>query len=366
MNECAAARVVRVGVDLSKRVYQVHAVDRSGEVVFAKPMSPERFLAWCADLPVGCLVATEACGGAHHIARRMLAMGLDARLIAAHFVAPYRLAGKSGKNDANDAAAICEAASRPHMHFVPVKTTERQGQVALHRLREGYKEERSACINRIRGLLTEFGLVFPKRPETLRRVLIEVLEDGSNELPGLVRLALERAHAHWVELDAQLAWCDQQIDVHVRTDVRAKKALQLQGIGPITASAIIAGVGDFTQFRNARQFGAWLGLVPSQNSSGGKVSLGGITKRGDDYLRTLLIQGAKAAVMTANKRTDRLSRWLLQLKARAGWQKATVALANKNARVLWTIMTHGTTFDADYLPQIPAARQPKPPAAQLA
>lgn len=293
-------------------------------------------------------------------------MGLDARLIAAHFVAPYRLAGKSGKNDANDAAAICEAASRPHMHFVPVKSTERQGQVALHRLREGYKEERSACINRIRGLLTEFGLVFPKRPETLRRVLIDVLEDASNELPGLVRLALERAHTHWVELDGQLAWCDQQIDVHVKTDNRAKKASQLQGIGPITASAIIAGVGEFTQFRNARQFGAWLGLVPSQNSSGGKTSLGGITKRGDDYLRTLLIQGAKAAVMTANKRTDRLSRWLVQLRARAGWQKATVALANKNARILWTIMTRGTIFDADHVPPIPAARQPTPRTVQAA
>jgi transposase len=165
-----------------------------------------------------------------------------------------------------------------------------------------------------------------------------------------------------VALDAQLAWCDEQIAVHVRTDVRAKRAAQLQGIGPITASAIIAGVGEFTQFRNARQFGAWLGLVPSQNSSGGKISLGGITKRGDDYLRTLLIQGAKAAVMTASKRTDRLSRWLVQLKARAGWQKAAVALANKNARILWTMMTRCTKFDPDHLPQIPPARQ-RPPAA---
>jgi transposase len=362
MNGCETAQIARVGVDLSKRVCQVHAVDRTGKVLLAKPMSPERFLAWCADLPAGCLVATEACGGAHYVARRLQAMGLDARLIAAHFVAPYRLAGKSGKNDANDAAAICEAVSRPHMHFVPVKSAERQGQVALHRLREGYKEERSACINRIRGLLTEFGLVFPKRPETLRSVLMDVLEDASNELPGLVRLALERAYSHWAALDAQLAWCDEQIAVHVRTDVRAKRAAQLQGIGPITASAIIAGVGEFTQFRNARQFGAWLGLVPSQNSSGGKISLGGITKRGDDYLRTLLIQGAKAAVMTASKRTDRLSRWLVQLKARAGWQKAAVALANKNARILWTMMTRGTTFDSDHLPQIPSARQ-RPPAA---
>lgn len=362
MTGCEAALVARVGVDLSKRVFQVHAVDRSGKVLLAKSMSPERFLAWCRGLPAGCIVATEASGGAHFIARRMRELGLNPRLIAAHFVAPYRLAGKSGKNDANDAAAICEAASRPHMHFVPIKSSQQQGQMALHRLREGYKEERSACINRMRGLLAEFGLVFPRRPEELRKVILDVLEDATNELPGLVRLALERAHEHWLELDAQLAWCNEQIDSHVRTDARAKRAAQLHGIGAVTASAIIAGVGEFTQFRNARQFGAWLGLVPSQNSSGGKTNLGGITKRGDDYLRTLLIQGAKAAVMTANKRTDRLSRWLVQLRERAGWQKAVVALANKNARILWTIMTRETTFDPNHMPATPPARM-RPEAA---
>jgi transposase len=205
--------------------------------------------------------------------------------------------------------------------------------------------------------------VFPRRPEELRKVILDVLEDATNELPGLVRLGLERAHKHWLELDAQLAWCNEQIDTHVRTDARAKKAAQLHGIGAVTASAIVAGVGEFSQFRNARQFGAWLGLVPSQNSSGGKTSLGGITKRGDDYLRTLLIQGAKAAVMTANKRSDRLSRWLVQLRERAGWQKAVVALANKNARILWTIMTRETTFDPNHVPAIPAARMRPAPAA---
>lgn len=357
MTEITRAPVARVGVDLSKRIYQVHAVDRSGHVLLAKSMSPERFFTWCATLPAGCLVATETCGGAHHVARRLRAMGLDARLIAAHFVTPYRMAGKGGKNDANDAAAICEAASRPHMHFVPVKSHEQQGQLAVHRLREGYKEERSGCINRIRGLLAEFGLVFPQRPEALRRVLAEVLEDASNELPGVVRLALQRAHLHWIDLDIQIAWCDERIQAHLRSDDRAKRAAQLQGIGPITASAIVAGVGDFRQFRNARQFGAWLGLVPSQNSSGGKTILGGITKRGDDYLRTLLIQGAKSAVMTAAKRTDRLSQWLVQLTRRVGWQKAVVALANKNARILWSIMTRNTVFDPNHVPLPPAAHQ---------
>lgn len=357
MTELTLGSIARVGVDLSKRVYQVHAVDRLSHIVFAKAMSPERFYVWCASLPQDCLVVTEACGGAHHVARRLRVMGLDARLIAAHFVTPYRIAGRSGKNDANDAAAICEAASRPHMHFVPIKSVEQQGQLVIHRLREGYKQERSACTNRIRGLLTEFGLVFPQRPEKLRKVLADVLEDADNELPGVARLALERALLHWIDLDIQIAWCDERIGVHLRTDERVRRAAQLQGIGPITASALIATVGEFAQFRSAKQFGAWLGLVPSQNSSGGKTSLGDITKRGDDYLRSLLIQGAKSAVNTAGKRNDRLSQWLVQLKARVGWQKAAVALANKNARILWSIMTRETVFDTNHVPKKPSACQ---------
>jgi len=356
MTEITRSAVARVGVDLSKRVYQVHAVDRAGHVVWARPMVPARFFAWCSELPAQCVVAMESCGGAHHVARRLRLQGLDVRLIAGHFVTPYRMAGKSGKNDANDAAAICEAAGRPHMRFVPVKTAEQQGQLTVHRLREGFKEERTALINRIRGLLVEFGLSFPQSPEALRGALADVVEDASNELPGVARLALQRAHLHWLEIEVQLAWCDERIASHVRSDSRAKAAATLMGIGPTTASALVASVGDFAQFSNARQFGAWLGLVPSQNSSGGKASLGGITKRGDDYLRTLLIQGAKSAVMTAAKRNDRISRWLLQLKERAGWQKAVVALANKNARILWAMLTRGANYDPEHIPQPPAAR----------
>ena len=365
MAEITRSLITRVGVDLSKRVIQVHAVDRAGRVVLARPMSVERFFPWCADLPAGCLVAMEACGGAHHVARRLRAMGLDARLLAGHFVTPYRMAGKSGKNDANDAAAICEAAGRPHMRFVPVKTAEQQAQLSVHRLREGFKEERTALINRVRGLLTEFGLVFPQSPEALRSVLADVIEDASNELPGVARLALQRAHLHWIDLELQLAWCDERIAAHVRSDERAKKAATLLGIGPTTASALVASVGDFNQFANARQFGAWLGLVPSQNSTGGKASLGRITKRGDDYLRTLLIQGAKSAVMTASKRSDRISQWLLQLKDRLGWQKTVVALANKNARILWAVLTRDAAFDPDHVPEPPPARccfKPQPAA----
>jgi transposase len=361
MTEITRDAVCRVGVDLSKRVFQVHAVDRSGHVVLAKPMSPERFFAWCGELPMWAIVAMEACGGAHHVARRLRLLGLDARLIAGHFVTPYRMAGKAGKNDANDAAAICEAAGRPHMRFVAVKTPQQQGELAVHRLREGFKEERTALINRIRGLLVEFGLSFQRSPQALRSRLGEVLEDATNELPGVARLALQRAQLHWIEIDIQLAWCDERIAAHVRADKRAASAARLTGVGPTTASAIVASVGDLGQFTSARQFGAWLGLVPSQNSSGGKTSLGRITRRGDEYLRTLLIQGAKSAVMTAGKRGDRISQWLVQLKERVGWQKAAVALANKNARVLWAVLTRGTTFDPNHVPAVPSARRAPQP-----
>ena len=287
-------QITRVGVDLAKRVIQVHAVNVAGRVVSAKALARDKFMAWCVQLPPGCLIAMEACSGGHHWARKLRAMGLDARLIAGHFVGAYRMQGKRGKNDANDAAAICEAAGRPQMRFVAIKTLEQQAQLAVHRLREGYKEERTACINRIRGLLAEFGLVFPQSPDALRRLLPEALEDANNELPGVARLALQRAQLQWVELDCHIAWCDERIAAHVRSDEQAQAAVQLCGIGPVTASALAASVGDLRQFKTAAQFGAWLGLVPSQNSSGGKASLGGITKRGDEYLRTLLVQGKRS------------------------------------------------------------------------
>ena len=357
MSEVTRGFIARVGVDLAKRVIQVHAVDAAGRVVVAKALSRDGFMPWCAQLPPGTLIAMEACSGAHHWTRKLRALGLDARMMAPHFVTPYRMQGKGGKNDANDAAAVCEAASRPSMRFVPLKTPAQQAMLAIHRLREGYKEERNACINRIRGLLTEFGLVFAQRPEVLRRELSDVLEDATSELPALLRMALRQAHLHWLELECHMAWCDERIEAHVRTDEQAKAAAQLCGVGPVTASALVAMVGDFKQFRSGNQFGAWLGLVPRQNSSGGKNSLGQITKRGDGYLRTLLIQGAKAAMVHAKKRSDRISLWMVSLIDRIGWQKAVVAMANKNARILWAVLTKGTAYDPNHVsinPGLPA------------
>jgi len=349
--------IVRVGVDLAKHVMQVHAVDAQGRVVVARALNRERFAAWCAQLPGGCIVAMESCSGAHHWARRLGSLGLEPRVIAAHLVSPYRMEGRRGKNDANDAAAVCEAAGRPSMRFVPVKNVQQQAVLSVHRLREGYKEERTACINRIRGLLAEFGVIVAQTPEVLRSQLPQVLEDATNEMPALARMALQRAQLQWLELECHIAWCDERIQAHAKSDEMARTATQLCGVGPITASALVASVADFRQFKSAAQFGAWLGLVPSQNSSGGKTSLGRITKRGDDYLRTLLIQAAKAAVITAHKRSDRISQWVVQLTARVGWQKAVVALANKNARILWAVLSRGERYDPHHQsvkPSVPA------------
>jgi transposase len=346
---------VRVGVDLAKRVIQVHAVDGCGQVLASRALARDKFLAWCAQLPAGCLVAMETSSSAHHWARKLRCLGLDARIIAAQLVSPYRRQGASGKNDANDAAAICEAASRPQMHFVPVKSIEQQSMLCVHRLREGLKADRTACINRVRGLLAEFGLVFAKSPGALEAVLSEVLEDASNEMNTLARLALQRAQAQWREIDAHLDWCDQRIAAHVKDNAVVKTAATLMGIGPVGASAAVATVGEFKQFSHGAQFGAWIGLTPRQHSSGGKNSLGGITKRGDTYLRSLLIQGAKSAVLTAHKRSDPISLWVTALRERAGWQKAAVALANKNARILWAVMTKGEAFNARHVSVKPCA-----------
>jgi transposase len=349
------SEITRVGVDLAKHVIQVHAVDAAGKLATNRPLNRDKFMLWCAQLPAGCLIAMEASSSAHHWARKLVTLGLDARIIAAHLVSPYRMQGKGGKNDANDAAAICEAASRPMIRFVPIKTIGQQGMLCVHRLREGLKTERTACINRIRGLLAEFGLVFAQSPKALREELSSIIEDAENELAGIARLVIEQAQSLWQELDEHIEWCDKRIAGHLKDDVQAKAATQLMGVGPVTASAVVATVGDFKQFKNGAQFGAWLGLTPRQNSSGGKNNLGGITKRGDMYVRMLLIQGAKSAIMTAHKRDDPISKWAYQLREKSGWQKAVVALANKNARILWAVFARDKPFDANHVSMKPAS-----------
>jgi transposase len=352
-------KITRVGVDLAKNVLQVHAVDHAGATVVNKPLKRDEFLAWCSqNMPSGCKIAIESTSGAHHWGRRLRAMGFAVQLISPHLVAPYRLAGKHGKNDANDAAAVCEASSRPTMRFVPIKSVEQQAVLAVHHGRELLKEQRTAHINQIRAVLTEFGLVVPISPDKLRAQLHDLLEDGSNEMNGLARILLQRAYQHWVSIEEQMSWCDQQIQAHLANDEKARKVQSLYGVGPIGASAVSASVVDFHQFKNGAQLGAWMGLTPKQHSSGGKTNLGTITKHGNTYLRTLLIQGAKSAVHNAHRRDDTLSKWIVQLKERVGWQKAVVALANKNARIVWAIMTKNVDYDPYYKSHKPGNKQP--------
>lgn len=341
--------IIRVGVDLAKSVFQVHAVDEHEHVIVNKPIRPNQFLQWCLRLPKSCIIAFEASAGAHHWGRTLSPHGFNVRIYPAHLVAPYRRQGRTGKNDANDSAAICEAASRPHLPTVPIKTAEQQSVLVVHSMREGFKEERTACINRIRGWLAEFGITVSKSPNKLSEALPYILEDAENTLTMQLRTAIIRERDHWEYLEGQMAWCDEQILEHGRQNALVKKAERILGIGKIGASALIAGVGDMRQFKRGSQLGAWLGLTPRQHSSGGKLSMGGITKRGNIYLRMLLIQGAKSVVLGRHTAKDPITRWARLLKERIGWQKAAVALANKNARILWAICVKEREYNVEYV-----------------
>ena len=269
--------------------------------------------------------------GAHDWARRFARFGHTVRLMAARFVAPYR---KSGKNDGNDAAAICEAVCRPSMRFVPVKSAEQQALLSLQRVRQGFVEERTTTINRVRGLLMEFGVVLPQRSNQVRRGAAQHAET----LPVLARQAIEDLLGHLLELDRRIASYDQQLEHLAHRDGTARRLMSVNGVGPLTALAVISTVGPAHEFRSARQFAAWLGLVPSQWSTGGRTRLGHITKRGDSYLRTMLVMGARSVLQNASRRHDRLSRWAVAVHARRGYHRAVVAIAAKNARIVWALL----------------------------
>lgn len=325
--------VTTVGIDLAKHIFAVHAVDARGHVVLRRSVRREKLCELMAQLPP-CLIGMEACSGAHEWARRFVELGHTVRLMAPMFVAPYR---QSGKNDGNDAAGICEAVSRPNMRFVPLKTREQQAVLMQHRVRQGFVRERTATFNRIRALLAEFGEVLPQQAQAVRRASQLPLE----VLPSRVARALQDLLAHVRVLDAHIAAYDRELAEHARQHPDAQRLQQLPGVGPLTASATVATVGAAHEFRNGRQFAAWLGLTPSQYSSGGKARLGRITRRGDPYLRSLLILGARTMLRMAIRRSDRLARWALALQARRGYHRACVAIAAKHARILWALLARG-------------------------
>jgi len=332
--------IITIGIDLAKNVFAVHGVDEDGKVALVKPkVSREQLLPLIVQLPP-CRIGMEACSGAHHWARLFRAYGHDVKLIAPKFVTPYRMSGKRGKNDAADAAAICEAVTRPTMRFVPVKEEHQQTILCLHRTRQGFVEERTAIYNRLRGLISEFGIVLPQKVACLRREIGAYLED----LPGYANQCIGDLLAHADRIDALVAEYDRAIAQAARDDARSKRLMQLPGIGPTTASALLASLGSGHDFDNGRQVAAWVGLVPGQYSSGGKARLGRITKAGDAYLRSLLVMGARAILSGLGEKQDRFSRWARNLVERRGYWRAVVAIAAKNARLAWAVLYYGEDF----------------------
>jgi len=306
--------IKRVGVDLAKQVFQVHGVDCQDKAVLRKRLKRDQVLKFFATLP-RCLVGMEACGGSHHWARELQELGHDVKLVAPQFVKPYV---KGNKNDANDAEAICEAIGRPTMRFVAVKTVAQQDLQAAHRIRSELVRQRTAKANQVRGLLAEYGIVVGRRVEALRQGL--------------------------TYLDKRAAAMDKQLHTPANDDPAAKRLQGIPGIGPITATALACAVGDGKRFKRGRDLAAGIGLTPKQHSSGGKEKLLGISKRGDAYLRTLLIHGARSVLKVAGNKDDLRSRWLQQLCSRRNKNIAAVALANKNARVAWALLSKGLGY----------------------
>ena len=338
--------ITTVGIDLAKTVFQVHGVDARGKVALCKQLKRAQVAVFFANLSP-CLIGMEACGSAHHWARKLQGFGHTVRLIAPQFVKPYV---KTNKNDVADAEAICEAVSRPNMRFVPIKSIEQQAILSVHRVRQGFVRARTAQANQIRGLLGEFGLVMPQGIYNVAKRVPEILEDASNELPVPFRHLIDRLTLHLKELDRQVKEFEQEIIAWHRSSELSRKLEKIPGIGPLAASALVASIADPHSFENGRQVSAWLGLVPRQSSSGGKPTLLGMSKRGDAYLRTLLIHGARSAIVAAKKKVDNTNGWLTNLLNRRHPNIAAVALANKNVRTVWAILAHGRDFKPDYVP----------------
>ncbi len=324
-----------LGIDLSKQSFQLHGVDANGQTVIKKRLKRSELSAFVANLPP-CLIGMEACGGANHWDRVFTGMGHTVRMMAPQFVKPYV---KSNKNDAVDAEAICEAVQRPSMRFVPAKSLEQQDIQSMHRIRSQVVSRRTALGNQIRGLLMEYGLVIPKGIAHIRKAIPMILEDADNGVTFLFRDLLRELYDEMVHLDERVIVLEQKLELISRNNEDCRRLLTIPGIGLLTATALVAAIGDITVFKSGRELAAWLGLVPRQHSTGGKPTLLGISKRGDTYLRTLLIHGGRTVVRVADKYQDRRNRWIDSLEKRRGKNISAVAVANKNARIAWALLS---------------------------
>ena len=336
------SRITIIGLDLAKNVFQVHGVDQRGRVVLRRRLSRAKVLPFFVNLPA-CLVGIEVCGGSNFWGRKLRELGHDVRQMSPQHVKPYV---KTNKNDYNDAEAICEAVSRPNMRFVPIKSIEQQDIQILHRIRDKLVRKRTSVANQSRGFLLEYGIAVPKGLAKIRSQLPQILEDESNELSLLARDFLSDLYEQLVYLDEKITQYDRRMKVLFKQSEECQRIGKIPGIGPQTATAIVAAVGKASTFKNGRELAAWLGLVPRQHSSGGRDRLLGISKRGDVYLRKLLIHGARSVVRRCYLKKDRVSLWLQGLIARRGKNKAAVALANKNARMIWVLLAKQQEYKA--------------------
>lgn len=339
-------KITTTGIDLAKNVFQVHGVNECGRAALKKQLKRAQVLPFFANLPP-CLIGMEACASAHYWARKLSALGHTVKLMAPQYVKPYV---KTNKHDVADAEAICEAVGRPNMRFVAIKTAEQQAILALHRARQSLVKARTAQANQIRGLLGEFGIIIPQGMAHIAKRLPEILEDGENELPGSFRQLLARLGENLEHLQRQVTELEREIQRWHQDSEASQRVAAISGIGALGASALVATVGEAKSFSSGRQLAAWLGMVPKQASSGGKTTLLGISKRGDSYLRTLFIHGARSVVQQAERHPERADPWLKQLLGRRPKNVVAVALANKNARIAWALLAHGRDYQPRHAP----------------
>lgn len=331
-----------IGIDLSKMSFQLHGTDSQGRAVLKKKLNRNKLLSFIANLPQ-CVIAIEACGGSHYWCRKFTDLGHTVRIIAPQFVKPYV---KSNKNDAADAEAICEAAQRPSMRFVPRKSVEQQDIQSIHRIRSQVVARRTAQANQIRGLLMEYGVIIPKGISFIRKNIPLILEDAENDLTVLFREMLNELYEEMVHLDERIEKMELKLKTIAANSSDCQLLLSIPGIGLLSATALLAAIGDVSVFKNGRELAAWLGLVPRQHSTGGTPTLLGISKRGDTYLRTLLIHGGRTVVRVADKHDDRRNQWVIELDKRRGKNISAVAVANKNARIAWAVLTKKEPYKA--------------------
>ena len=334
-------QVTTFAVDLAKRVFQVHGFDGKGHRVVTRRLKRAQFLRFFRERPERCRVVMEAGRSSHHWGRELRSLGYTPVLLPPQHVKPLVVGNKT---DGNDADAIYEASLRPKIRPVAVKTVAQQEVQALHRVRTRLVKARTGLMNQVRGLLSEVGLVFPARAGSLRRALPVVLEDADNGLTPRLRALVAELWEEWRGLDTRIRQLDRSLEREASACEATRRLAEVPGVGPMIATAAVASVGNGQPFASARQFSSWLGLVPSEHSSGETRRRGGITKRGDTHLRTLLVHGARAALLAARRKDDPHSRWIRALEERRGHNRAVVALAHKMARILWALLVTGERY----------------------